>query len=182
MSQPSGGHLPHPYGTHNNPGYGPPPGSPDTARVNAVVDTTDAVDLDNSRQSPPNYMQLASPTALEGPAIPAVKPVNFVSLMRESISGIFVIDPMMKVPSWLLQQVQYNMCLTSSHGVTPNVGTLDVVIHLVHGGEQVQRASQKSSPRRTWLYARSNDSAKATLVCVLLLHLHAYVHASDQYI
>ena len=155
------------YGPPNNPGYGPPgyeppAGSPDTAHVNAVVDTTDAVELENSLQSP--RQPSAPPTA---PAIPAVKPVNFFLLTREWIYGSFVVDPLMVIPSWLLHPQEHggprwNLCLKShGPGVTPDEldkGTLNVAIHLFHDMERDPMLTRDS---RTLLYVGSTNKATA---------------------
>jgi hypothetical protein len=112
-------------------------------------------DPQTSSKLPSSYKQ-SSQTVL------AVKPANYVSLSRKVVSGTFVIDPTLKVPSWLRVAPQagsqWNLHLTSTS--TQLGQPSDVVIHL-EPGDGVRPSA------RTRMCVKSSNGAEVKLVCAL---------------
>ena len=126
---------------------------------------------------PPSQPSAPSQSSTSAPApskpsvdesLPDVKPTNYVSVTKDLVSGAFVIDPTMKVPSWLLKpladnEIRWNLSLTSQSDATE---TSEVDIYLVHGKERVEGTSANlSPPPRTMLAVRSNSQTDVSLVC-----------------
>ena len=126
-----------------------------------------------------NLQDADLPMAVPSPSIAdqlpmEVRPMNYVWLTRSHISGTFVIDPTLKVPSPLMRSlaiggVQWNLRLSSQ-------SIADVEIQLVDGGTQ---QSQHEIRPRTMLYVESMNDARVKLVCSLAVDLLA--NESDLY-
>ena len=96
-----------------------------------------------------------SPSSTDQPELPMqVRPMNYVRLTRDFISGTFVVDPTLKVPRPLMPSlasggIQWNLHLFSK-------SIADVEIHLVDGG---------SVRPRTMLSVQSMNDVRVKLVC-----------------
>ena len=86
--------------------------------------------------------------------------MNYVWLTRSVVSGTFVIDPALKVPSSFMPplvdgETRWNLCLISE-------SSADVDIYLVDGG--TQQSQLEGSRPRTMINVQSKDNVTAKLV------------------